>query len=178
MYLVSAYFDEHTNKRMNRYMNRIAEKTGNTFMTENHVPPHLTVSSVEARNGGQLISYVEQLHDILEPGKLQFVSVGMFFPYVMYLTPVLNAYLQEMSEKVYAAVRDIPEVKVNRFYQPMQWLPHITLGKTLTKEQMRMAFEIMQDGFTPFEGKVIAIGLAKTNPHEDLLRMRFTEKSW
>lgn len=61
MYLISVYFDEHTNKRINRYMNRIAEQTGNTFMTENNVPPHLTISSVEARSGELLIPHIEQL---------------------------------------------------------------------------------------------------------------------
>lgn len=72
-------------------------------MTANQVPPHLTISSVEARNGELLIP--------------------------------------------------------------------LTLGQKLTKEQMRIAFESMQKCFSAFEGKVIAIGLAKTNPHEDILMM-------
>ena len=33
MYLVSVYFDEKTNRILNRYIRIIAEKTGNTFMT-------------------------------------------------------------------------------------------------------------------------------------------------
>lgn len=176
MYLISAYFDEHTNRRINRYMNRIAEKTGNTFMTENNVPPHLTISSVEARSGELLIPHIEQLEGKLVQGKVQFVSVGMFFPYVMYLTPVLNEYLQRISSQVYAAVKDIPEVNVSRFYQPMQWLPHITLGKKLSKEQMQIAFGIMQDGFAPFEGIITSVGLAKTNPHEDILKIKLDGK--
>lgn len=153
---------------MERYIRQIAEKTGNTFMTDNHVPPHLTISSVEARNGGLLIPYMEKLQGQLSQGMIRFVSVGMLFPYVMYLTPVLNAYLQELSQKIYASVSNIPEVSVSRFYQPMQWLPHSTLGKTLTKEQMRLAFEVMQEGFAPFDAAVLKLGLAKTNPHEDI----------
>ena len=47
MYLVSVYFDEKTNKILNRYIRIIAEKTGNTFMTEHNVPPHMTLSSIE-----------------------------------------------------------------------------------------------------------------------------------
>lgn len=171
MYLISAYFDNHTSKIVNRYIRQIAGKTGNLFMIENHVPPHLTISSVEARNGELLIPHVRQLEKVLVQGSVNFVSVGMFLPYVLYLTPVLNEYLMGLSGQIYDAVKDIPEVTVSRFYQPMQWLPHITLGKKLTKEQMRVAFEIMQDGFVPFEGKITAIGLAKTNPHEDILMM-------
>lgn len=168
MYLISAYFDERTNQVISRYIRQIAEKTGNTFMTDNHVSPHLTISSVEARQGEILFPYLEKLQGKLPGGSIEFVSVGMFFPYVMYLTPVLNSYLLGLSQQIYDAVCDIPEVKVNRFYQPLQWLPHITLGKTLTKEQMKLAFAVMQDGFATRKGQITKIGLAKTNPHENL----------
>jgi len=168
MYLISAYFDEKAQKTMERYMRRIAEKSGNTFMTDNHVPPHLTISSVEARSGELLIPYIEKLRGQLLQGDVQFVSVGMLLPYVLYLTPVLNRYLQDLSQKIFEAVSGIPGVSVSRFYQPMQWLPHATLGKTLTKEQMRTAFEVMQEEFAPFDADVVKLGLAKTNPHEDL----------
>lgn len=171
MYLISAYFDEATNKIIQRYVEKISQKTGNTFMTENKVPPHMTISSVEARNGELLIPYVAQLEEQLFQGEIQFVSVGMFFPYVMFLSPVLNAYLQGLSEKVYQVVSQTPEVSVSRFYQPMQWMPHITLGKKLNKEQMKIAFEVMQEGFATFSGTVTSLGLAKTNPHEDLWRI-------
>lgn len=167
--MISAYFDQRADKAIERYIRQIAEKTGNTFMTDNHVPPHLTISSVEARTGEQLLPYVEKLRGRLLQGMVRFVSVGMLFPYVMYLTPVLNAYLQGLSQQIYDAVSGIPEVSVGKFYQPMQWLPHITLGKKLTKEQMRTAFDVMQEGFAPFDGMIVKIGLARTNPHEDIL---------
>lgn len=169
MYLVSVYFDDTTNKKLDRLINRIAEKTGNTFMTDNHVPPHMTISSIEARNAEVLIPYVKGTGGKLNSGTIKFVSAGMFFPYVMYVTPVLNMYLQDMIKVIYEAVADIDEVTVSKLYRPMQILPHVTLGKKLTKEQMKIAFDVVQDGFVPFEGRVISIGLAKANPHEDVL---------
>ena len=168
MYLISVYFDQKAERAMKRYIYQIAEKTGNLFMTDNHVPPHLTILSVEARSGELLLPYVEKLRGQLSQGKVQFVSVGVLLPYVIYVTPVLNAYLQELSQKIYDTVIGIEEVRVSKFYRPMQWLPHLTLGKTLTKEQMRIAFEVMQEGFAPFDATVLKIGLDKTNPHEDL----------
>ena len=50
MYLISAYFDQRTTKILQKQIDRIARETGNTFMTQNHVPPHLTISAIEARN--------------------------------------------------------------------------------------------------------------------------------
>ncbi len=172
MYLISLYFDQQTNRKIQNDINKIAEQTGNTFMTDNNVPPHLTISAIEARSGGELIPYMDNLRESLQSGSVQIVSVGALFPYVLYMTPVLNAYLQEMSQTIYNVFCDIPEVSVSRFYQPMQWLPHITLGKKLTKEQMGLAFQIMQERFSPFEGKVVEMGLAKTNPHEDIWNMQ------
>lgn len=176
MYLISAYFDEQTSKTIERYIKQIAEKTGNTFMTDNHVPPHLTISSVEARNGELLIDYVKELSKHLTTGNIQFVSVGMLFPYVMYLTPVLNEYLLTMSKQIYEVVSEIPMVSVSKYYKPLQWLPHVTLGKKLTKEQMQIAFSIMQNRFALLDGTITKIGLAKTNPHEDILLIDLKEK--
>ncbi len=173
MYLISAYFDEKTTKTLQKYIELIAERSGNTFMTEHHVPPHMTISSVEARNTEVLLPYMADLEKILWADDLQFVSVGAFFPYVLYITPVLNRYLQKLSEKVHAAVEEISEVKENKFYCPYQWFPHVTLGKTLTKEQMRVAFQVMQESFVPFEGRIVSVGLAKVNPHVDVWKVRF-----
>lgn len=170
MYLISAYFDNNTNKRIQSFINRIAEKTGNSFMTENNVPPHMTISSVEARDVELLVPHISELRDKLHRGKVQLVSVGMLLPYVMYITPVLNEFLLDLSKQVYDVIPKNPEVTVSKYYKPMQWLPHVTLAKKLSKEQMQTAFSIMQESFAPIEGEIISIGLAKTNPHVDVLK--------
>ena len=165
MYLISVYFDEKTNRILERYISQIAQATGNTFMTVNHVPAHMTLSSIEV-----IQPVFEALEGKLQSGSVQFVSVGQLLPYVFYATPVLNGYLQDLSNQVYHAVKDIDETRVSKYYKPMSWLPHVTLGKTLNREQMQIAFQVMQERFSPFEGTVTEIGLAKVNPHEDVVR--------
>ena len=175
MYLISVYFDENTNRILQRYIDQIAKKTGNTFMTDNHVPPHMTLLSIEARNERVLIPAFEALQSELITGEIQFVSVGQLLPYVIYATPVLNEYLLSLSQSVFGKYKDIPETAISKYYHPFSWLPHVTLGKTLDKEQMRKAFEAMQDSFTPFHAKVTDIGLAKVNPHSDVMRYKLTD---
>ena len=130
MYLVSVYFDDKSNKIISDYINKIAQKTGNTFMTDNHVPPHLTIMSVEAREEENLTEVMEQLERSLTKGQIQLVSVGVLLPYVLYVTPVLNLYLEDMIEQVHDMVKNIPEVRMSRYYQPMQWLPPIKPGNS------------------------------------------------
>ena len=169
MYLISVYFDDKSNKIISNYINKIAQKTGNTFMTDNHVPPHLTIMSVEAREEKKLTEVMEQLERSLTKGQIQMVSVGVLLPYVLYAAPVLNLYLEDMIEQVHDMVKHIPGVRMSRYYQPMQWLPHITLGK---KQE---AFSVMQELFAPMEVTVAEIGLAKTNPHQDLIRVELND---
>ena len=129
---------------------------------------------------GENINYddhvFETLKELIHPGNIQFVSIGQFFPYVMYVTPVLNEYLMDLQNKIYDAVKNIPEPSVSRFYQPYSWLPHVTLGKKLDEKQMAAAFEVLRKNFAPFEAVVTDIGLAKVNPHEDVRRFGLVTK--
>ena len=168
MYLVSVYFDEKTNKILQRYIDKIAEVTGNDFMTAHNVPPHMTISAIEARDINCLVPAFNTLASQLKTGTINVVTVGQILPYVMYCGAVMNDYLLDLSKTVFAAYKDVPDTFVSKYYQPLSWLPHITLGKTLDKEQMAKAFNVMQESFAPFTAKVVRIGLAKVNPHEDV----------
>ena len=168
MYLISIYFDEKTNKYLQKLINQIAEKTGNHFMTENEVPPHITIAAMETREEAVAIAELEKLVSSLHKGEIRFVSVGTFLPQVIFAQPVLNEYLHELSEELNQAIIKLPDTKVSGSYQPFSWLPHCTIGKQLTEEQMGMAFEILQNQFVPFTATVTSIGIAKPNPHRDL----------
>ena len=50
MYLISIYFDKKTEIRIQSYINDVANVSGNSFMIDNHVPPHITVSAFETLN--------------------------------------------------------------------------------------------------------------------------------
>lgn len=201
MYLISVYFDDHANKILQRYIDEVAKATGNTFMIDHKVPPHMTISSIEAKSVDVLRPAFESLAEkfaftrtragnsslgnnvqgnsnqsnanqsnsnLGESNKIQIVSVGQLLPYVLYATPVLNEMLQDLQEVVYDTFKDIEDTDISRFYQPYSWLPHITLGKKMDKEQMISAVKVMQEKFAPLEAIITKIGLAKVNPHEDV----------
>lgn len=176
MYLISVYFDERTNQRIQKMINTVAEKTGNRFMTEGKVPPHLTVSAFETLEEEEVKTALYEKFTELKQGNLTWCSSGAFFPYVIYLTPVLNAYLHGLSSEIYKCLSKLEGVEINRFYKPFQWMPHATIGKKLSEAQMRTAFQILQENFRVFEGEVVQIGLAKPNPHRDLMRVELKER--
>lgn len=172
MYLISIYFDEKTNKRMEGYINRVAERSGNRFMLEEKVPPHITVSSFETRDLEPVIDKLSEVLNNIEKGCIKWATVGQFLPYVIFLAPVLNEYLHGLSQTVYDCLSKIEDVSISPLYQPFQRLPHTTVGKTLSKEEMQIAFEVLQNSFGAFDGDVVEIGLARTNPHRDIIRWK------
>ena len=168
MYLVSIYFDEKTDKIIRRYINQMAEKTGNTFMTEGNVPPHITISAFETKRESAVVEKLEEAVSRINGGTLQWASVGVFLPYVIYLVPVLNEYLQFLSEVIYENISGVENTIISQYYRPYQWLPHTTIGKKLSTEEMKIAFDVLQNSFGMFSGKVERIGLAKTNPYQEI----------
>ena len=88
-------------------------------------------------------------------------------PQVIYAAPYLNDYLSTLEQRVFDCLSGIPETTVSNYYKPFSWLPHITLAKTLSREQMLDAVKVMQD-FKSIKANVVKIGLAKVNPHEDV----------
>ncbi len=169
MYLISAYFDEESNNRIQQYINQVAKKTGNTYMLDGKVPPHITISSFESKEMQQVIPLLEQTVSSLQQGTIQWTSVSAFLPYVLYLSPVLNAYLHGVSVEITSCLQRIEGIRLSPYYQPFRWMPHTTIGKKLSKEEMQIAFEVLQHQFGPFSGQITKIGLAKTNPYEDIV---------
>jgi len=173
-YLISLYFDDNTNKQIYGYMEKVAAVTGNDYMLANHVPPHITVSSFEV-HGNVENDFIKQLQDMISMalqdiavGDVQWVGSGAFMNSVLYMTPVLNAYLQDVMERIYDAVADCPNVEVSKFYRPFQWLPHTTIGKKLAPEELNKGFAAVQGDFHILQGKIIRIGLAKASPYEEI----------
>lgn len=168
MYLISIYFDEKTNERLQQYINQVAKKTGNTFMLDGNVPPHLTISAFRTRDEKKAMELFYKVTEGMKSGSVQWVSVGVFLPYVIYLAPVLDEYLHGMSKQIYEGLVKAEDIQICPCYKPFQWMPHTTIGKKLSKEEMRIAFEVLQGQFGVLKGQVTKIGLARTNPYEDL----------
>lgn len=168
MYLLSVYFDKKTEKQLQMMIDDIASSTGNDFFLKNNVPPHMTISTFEARSEEIAVQVFQRLEQKLHSFEIDLVSAGVFFPYVIYCQPILNQELMELAETVYSILKEMPEIKVSGMYRPYSWIPHVTLGKKLDKEQMQKAFAVMQKRFVPIKAKIERIGISDTNPHRDL----------
>ena len=170
MYLISIYFDEKTENWIKKYIENVAVKTGNGFMLDNKVPPHITIASFETDKIDEVIEKMQSVRHKLKKGQITWASVAAFFPSVIYITPVLNEYLHSISRIVNESIKVVEGITLGKMYQPFNWIPHTTIGKKMSKEEMQIAFKVLQNSFGKFDGDVVSIGVAKTNPYEDIIR--------
>ena len=149
-------------------MKRVAQVTENHFMLDNHVPPHITIAAVETKYEDELMTRIEKVVNGLTCGEINFVCAGNFSTKVIFLQPVLNEYLHQLAETFTQELEEMEKTILNPYYKPFSWLPHCTIAKQLSKEKMQKAFSELLQHFTPINGTVTRIGIAKTNPHRDL----------
>lgn len=169
MYLISVYFDSNTNKLLNNYIESAANATSNTFMLDNNVPPHITIAGFRTKDEELAIRAYQAIADKFSEGEIDWVTVGLFGQSVVYASPVLNEYLHKLSVTAYKVLSNLEEIELDKRYIPFNWLPHATIAKTLTKEQQLTAISVLQDRFCVTSGNVIKIGLARTNPFENII---------
>lgn len=168
MYLISIYFDENTENTIKKLMHKVADKSGNRYMLEAKVPPHITIASFETDQEDKVIELLDYKVCEMKRGTLQWVSIGVFNPHVIFLAPVLSEYLHSISVLVNKTISCVDNISISRFYLPMQWMPHTTIAKKLSVEEMLLAFKALQNNFRMFSGTVTKIGLAKTNPYQEI----------
>ena len=168
MYLISIYFDPKTEGVMQSYINQVSKATGNSFMLAGKIPPHITLLALDLQNQQRVIDLLDENISKFNGQSVFFASIGAFKGQVLYVEPVLNEYLHNMSLELYNIYKDEPDIKFSPYYKPFGWLPHVSVGKHLDKQQMEKGFKVMLNQFVPVEGMVVSLGIAKTNPHRDI----------
>ena len=161
MYLITAYFDDNTMKELQHIIDEIATVSGNDFMIKNSVVPHLTISAFDEKNSEKALELFDKIEDKLRYDEILIPSVGVFLPYVIYAQPTKNKYLTKLSDDIYDVLSKGHDTRVNRYYIPPDWIPHITLGKKLGNEELQQAFMVVQNSFQPINAHITSFGLSK-----------------
>jgi len=162
--LVSLYFDKKTEEQIQSYIHDAAIMSGNSFMVDNHVPPHITISAFNTLCEKDVVDSLDIAISDVKQNKIEWVTVGTF-PTVIFIQPVLNEYLHNLSRVIYESISQIPNTKISKYYKPFSWLPHATIAKQLSEVQMKEAFSVLQKSFGAFEGEVVRVEFAKKNPY-------------
>ena len=89
-YAISLHFTPDVNEIISSAVKSIAEATGNKFIIENKIPPHVTIGAFHAakENEAKLIQMVEDFTKTQKAGVVQFNKIGNFNGKVLFLKPL------------------------------------------------------------------------------------------
>ena len=171
-YAITLEFDKETENKIQELIDEVAQKTGCAYMKQSKIPPHITVSALVSDNEEALISEMESIAETLNKNFIWFANIGVFNPFVVYLGPVMNEFLQNTCKTVNERLLTYADVGNRGRYLPNQWVPHAAIAVKLNPDTLKEAFAIVQEKFTAFGATAEKIVLARAEPYEELRSWR------
>lgn len=169
-YAIVVYFNESIEKKLNSLILEVAEKSGNNYMIEHSIPPHITLSLFHKENDDkeQILSIFDRNDLGLKNGTVFLASIGIFNPSVLFIAPIVNDYLIEIHSRVNSLLKNIIDIQFDKNYLHNQWVPHISIAVKLNDIELIKAFEASKNKFTVMEVEIDRIALAECNPYNEI----------
>ena len=175
-YAVTLEFDKETENKIQEMIDEVARVTGCDYMKQSNIPPHITVSALVSDNEAALLSEMENIAESMKKDFIWFANIGIFNPFVIYLGPVMNEFLQNTCRTVNERLLKYADVGNRGRYLPNQWVPHAAIVVKLTPETIKEAFAIVQEKFSAFGATAEKIVLARAEPYEELKAWELKEQ--
>ena len=83
----------------------------------------------------------KQLSKVIKKGEIKVGSLGVFNPFVLFLSPVVDSYLIESSQIANDCMLKVSEIGNKGRYIPGNWVPHMAVAMKMEKEGLYKAFE-------------------------------------
>lgn len=169
-YAISLHFPPDVNQMISSAVKSIAVATGNSFILEKNIPPHITLGAFHASKNDEskLISIVEEFSKNQKTGAIQFKEIGNFKKKVLFLKPEKNAFLSQINSELHLLMLSEFEKAENGYYLPENWLPHTTLATRLNQNLFGKAFRIAEQIRLPLETCANEIAVYKCSPFKEL----------
>lgn len=169
-YAVSLHFSQKVNDIVISTLQAIADETGNRFMIENKIPPHITIGAFHAarEEEAKLLQLVEGFSQGQKAGSVQFSKVGDFNGKVLFLQPEKNLFLSKINKELHTLLLPEFEKAENGYYLPDIWFPHTTLATRLNQSQFSAAEEIAKKISLPLEAPIEELAVYQCSPFLEL----------
>jgi len=175
-YAIVLYFDDTANKIIGNMIERTAALSGNSYMLDINIPPHVTLGCFFCGEQSDLLEKIESFAKNVTPFEVTFNSIGAFEPYVLFVSPVKDEYLTQLNSLLHELLLNSYEPAENANYLPDRWMPHCSLAVRLNEEQFSKAKAIENETIFPFTTQVTKITLVKCNPYNEVATWKINEE--
>ena len=155
---------------------RTTALSGNSYMLDINIPPHVTLGCFFSDEQSDLLEKVGAFAKNITPFEVTFDAIGAFEPYVLFASPIKDAYLAELNNSLHELLLDNYEPAENANYLPSKWMPHCSLAVRLDAKQFAKAKAIEAEIDLPFTARVTKIALAKCNPYNEVATWNINEE--
>jgi len=168
-YAIALYFNKSTEEKINNLILEIANNNGNKYMLDNKIFPHLTISLFEYNGKTEsLINLFDNQFPKIDFDKISLATIGIFAPNVLFIAPVVNKHLLELNEKTNGLLNENRDIIPDKYYSNDQWVPHVSLGVKLNKNELINGTNVLIDNFQKIDAEINQIALAECNPFKDI----------
>lgn len=165
-YAVVLYFDSETSDRLHQAIADVSVITGNHYMIDVKIPPHITIGLFYSEESDSIIEKCEELLKRMEPFEVKFSGAGAFRPRVIYASPIKDSCLEHINSIVHEMFLSNFQAADQENYIPAKWVPHCGLAVKLEEEQFKKVS--MAEINLPASGTVQKIALARCNPYQEI----------
>ena len=168
-YAVVLYMNKEKTAMVKEWIKELAPVCGSDYClcTE----PHITISAITADDEELVKKEAAELSKVLKKGEIKVGAIGVFNPFVLFLSPVVDSYLIESSQIANDCMLKVSEIGNKGRYIPGNWVPHMAVAMKMEKEGLYKAFEKLSEIFTPFCAEIDKMALIKweeDNPYQEL----------
>lgn len=169
-YAVSLHFSKDVNEIISAAVKDIAKTTGNSFIIENKIPPHITIGAFHGSKEKEtrLLQIVADFSKAQKSGIVKYKEIGNFNGKVLFLKPEKDEYLLKLNDEIHKLLLTEFERGENGYYLPQIWFPHTTLATRLNQNQFTNALNAAQKINLPLDAKVCEIALYQCSPFLEL----------
>lgn len=173
-YAISLHFSQDVNDIISQTVASIAETTGNRFIIENKIPPHVTIGAFHATKETEpnLVRLAEDFSRNQKAGLVRFTEIENFNGKVLFLKPEKDAFLSEMNRKLHDLVLPEFEKGENGYYTPQIWFPHTTLATRLNPSQFSKALSVAEKIPLPLTAESCELSLYQCSPFLEVRRLQ------
>lgn len=167
-YAVVLYFDEKTSEEIHKIIENVAVWSGNSYMIETGIPPHITIGAFSSEDETGLMERTGEFVKDFSGGDVEFCGIKAFEPKVLFLSPVKNEYLSMANRRVNQLMEGFFPPADHNNYLPEYWVPHCALATRLEEEQMKAAREKVSSLPLPVTARAVKVCLARCNPYKEI----------
>ncbi len=168
-YAIVLYMNDEKTAMVKEWTKELASVCGSDYCLGTE--PHITISAIIADDEELIKEEAEKLSKILKKGEIKVGVIGVFNPYVLFLSPVADSYLIESSQKANDHMLRVSEVGNKGRYIPNNWVPHMAVAMKMDKEGLYKGFKRLSEIFNPFSAEINKMALIKweeNNPYQEL----------